>query len=327
MTDARLLRALRAAEEHLLPSELAAEIGLPLAGLEAALGRLRGAGFEIETRPGLGCRLLGTPDRLIADDLYSRLGDCALAREILVFEKTSSTNDVAMQLGRQGHIGGLAVFAEHQTAGRGRFGRRWDSSMHEGLWFSLLLRADWPADFWPRLTTWTGVALAAAVEKATGLPARLKWPNDVLVAGQKVAGILTESACDASGAMFAVVGIGLNVNQTEFPPELADRAASLRQLAGRTLDRPELAAAVLSELNARLPEVAHDFPRLIAEATERSAVLGTWVRLHAGGVDFEGSAESLDADGCLLLRMGDGSLRRMIAGEVTSHPPVATPTR
>ncbi len=327
MTDARLLRALRAAEAHLPPSELAAEIGLPLAGLEAALGRLRGAGFEIETRPGLGCRLLGAPDRLIADDLYSRLGECALAREILVFEETSSTNDVAMQLGRQGHIGGLAVFAERQTAGRGRFGRRWDSSGHEGLWFSLLLRADWPADFWPRLTTWAGVALAAAVEKATGLPARLKWPNDLLVAGRKVAGILTESASDAGGAMFAVVGIGLNVNQTEFPPELADRAASLRQLAGRTLDRPELAATVLSELNARLAEVTHDFPQLIAEATKRSAVLGTWVRLHAGGVDFEGTAESLDTDGSLLLRMGDGSLRRMIAGEVTSHPPVAMPPR
>ena len=127
--------------------------------------------------------------------------------------------------------------------------------------------------------------------------------------------------------MFAVVGIGLNVNQTEFPPELADRAASLRQLAGRTLDRPALAAAVLSELDAQLGQVTSDFPKLIAKASKRSAVLGTWVRLHVGGVDVEGTAESLDADGCLLLRTGDGALRRMIAGEVTSHPPVAGPPR
>ncbi len=319
-TDAQLIQRLRRAQTHLLPSELAAEIGISLAELETALARLRGAEFEIETRPGFGCRLLAAPDRIIADDLHSRLGECALAREILVFEETSSTNDVAMQLGRQGHAGRLAVFAERQTAGRGRFGRRWDSSGHEGLWFSLLLRVDWPLAHWPRLTTWAGVALAAAVEKFTALPARLKWPNDLLVSGRKVAGILTESASDASGAMFAVIGIGLNVNQTDFPPDLPS-AASLRQLTGRLQDRPALAAAVLSELATRLPQAANDFPQLIAEASQRSAVLGTWVRLHAGGIDHEGTAESIDPDGSLLLRIADGSLHRMIAGEVTSALP------
>ena len=320
-TDARLLVALRTAGVHLLPGDLTVQLSVPLVEIETAIARLCDAGFDIETKPGLGCRLLTSPDRLIADDLHARLGDCSLAREILVFSETSSTNDVASRLGRQGHAGGLAVFAERQTAGRGRFGRRWDSADHAGLWFSLLLRPELPAAHWPRLTTWAGVAVATAIEQSTGIPAKLKWPNDILIAGKKVTGILIESANDESGAPFVVAGIGVNVNQTDFPPELADRAASLRQFTGRTVERPALAAAILRALSARIADVAHDFPSLLADATRRSALLGSWVRLHSGAVHFEGTAESLDADGNLLLRLADGTLQRMTAGEVTTHAP------
>ncbi len=318
-TDARLLVALRAAGVHMLPGDLAAQLGVPLAEIETSIGHLCAAGFDIETKPGFGCRLLASPDRLIADDLHARLGECPLAREILVFSETSSTNDVASRLGRQGHAGGLAVFAERQSAGRGRFGRRWDSADHAGLWFSLLLRPELPTAHWPRLTTWAGVAVAAAIERFTGIPAQLKWPNDILAAGKKVTGILIESAGDDSGAPFVVAGIGVNVNQTDFPPEIAERAASLCQVSGRSVERPALAAAILHELSARTADVAQNFPSILAEATRRSALLGSWVRLHSGAMHFEGTAESLDADGNLLLRLGDGTLQRMTAGEVTSH--------
>lgn len=321
-TDARLLVALRAAGVHMLPGDLAAQLSVPLAEIETSIAHLCAAGFDIETKPGLGCRLLASPDRLIADDLHARLGDCPLAREILVFSETSSTNDVASRLGRQGHVGGLAVFAERQSAGRGRFGRRWDSADHAGLWFSLLLRPELTTAHWPRLTTWAGVAVAAAIERFTGIPAQLKWPNDILVSGKKVTGILIESASDDSGAPFVVAGIGVNVNQTDFPPEIAERAASLRQITGRSIERPALAAAILQELSSRIADVAQNFPSILAEATRRSALLGSWVRLHSGAMHFEGTAESLDADGNLLLRLGDGTLQRMTAGEVTTHAPV-----
>lgn len=321
-TDARLLVALRTAGVHMLPGDLAGQLSVPLAEIETSIARLCAAGFDIETKPGFGCRLLASPDRLIADDLHARLGDCPLAREILVFSETSSTNDVASLLGRQGHAGGLTVFAERQSAGRGRFGRRWDSADHAGLWFSLLLRPELPTAHWPRLTTWAGVAVAAAIEQFTGIPAQLKWPNDILVAGKKVTGILIESASDDSGTPFVVAGIGVNVNQTDFPPEIAERAASLRQITGRSIERPALAAAILQELSSRIADVAQNFPSILAEATRRSALLGSWVRLHSGAMHFEGTAESLDADGNLLLRLGDGTLQRMTAGEVTTHAPV-----
>lgn len=317
--DAAVLQALRAAGLHIPLGELAAQLATSSPEVAAAIARLTSAGFDIESHPSLGCRLLSAPDRLLADDLHSRLGDdCSLAREILVFEETSSTNDVAAKLGREGHPGGLVVFAERQTAGRGRFGRRWDSAGHAGLWFSLLLRPQWPLARWPRLTTWAGVSVAAAVEHCTSLPARIKWPNDVLIHGRKVSGILIESASDSTGAMFAVAGIGMNVNQEEFPAELATRAASLRQLTGRPLDRAALATAILRELAARLPTAATG-DTLIAEATRRSALLGTWVRLQSGTETLEGTAESLDPEGNLLLRLPDATLHRATAGEVTSQ--------
>ncbi len=317
--DARLLRELRASDVHLLPGDFAETLGAARGEIAEALSRLRDAGFDIEERPGIGCRLLGAPDRLIADDLHARIGECPLAREILAFEETSSTNDVAARLGRDGRGSGVLVFAERQTAGRGRFGRRWDSAPRAGLWFSLLLRPDFSTALWPRLTTWAGVSAATAIERTTGLEARMKWPNDILVGGKKVAGILAECSSDAGRTMFAVIGIGLNVNHEAMPDELAARAASLRQFAGRAIDRAALAAAIVAELAARLPAVDADFPTILAEASRRSTVLGSWIRLDSADISFEGHAEDLDSEGNLLLRLSDGSLRTMTAGEVTSQ--------
>ena len=329
--DARLLRELRATAVHLLPGDFADALAVPREQIAAALTRLRGAGFDIEEKPGLGCRLLASPDRLIADDLLARLGagtpacENPLAREILTFEETASTNDVAARLGREGHAGGLLVFAERQTAGRGRFGRRWDSAPHAGLWFSLLLRPVFATPLWVRLTTWAGVCVAAAIEHATGLKTEVKWPNDVLIAGKKVAGILSECSSDAERGMFAVVGIGVNVNQDAMPAELTDRAASLRQLAGRAFDRSALAAAIVAGLAERLPGVDTAFDTILAEAARRSSILGKWIRLDSADISFEGRAESLDAEGNLRLRLADGSLRTMTAGEVSSQPPSSMP--
>jgi BirA family biotin operon repressor/biotin-[acetyl-CoA-carboxylase] ligase len=317
--DARILAALRASEVHLPATDLAAQLAAPLATVETRLAELRRAGFEIEERPGLGFRLVRSPDRLIADDLHARLGPCALAREIVVFAETASTNDSAMLRGRQGAGGGLVIFAERQTAGRGRFGRSWASAAQRGLWFSLLLRPTLPTTQWPRLTTWAGVALAAAIENALGLATAIKWPNDIYLSGRKVAGILAESGTDVNGRPFAVVGIGVNVNHaaSDFPPELAGKATSLSIVTARRIDRPELAACLLRELDARLTQVEPDFPRMIAEATRRSLLLGRWVQLQSGHTLLEGRAESLDADGHLLLRKSDGTLSRLTAGEVT----------
>ncbi len=317
--DARLIAALRAAPVHLPATDLAGQLAAPLATVEARLGELRAAGFEIEERPGLGFRLLASPDRLIADDLLARLGPCPLIREIVVFTETDSTNDLAVRRGRQGGARGLAIFAESQTAGRGRFGRQWASASHRGLWFSLLLRPALPLPLWPRLTTWAAVGLADAIEDALGLAPQIKWPNDLLLGGKKVAGILAESGTDSAGEPFAVVGIGVNVNHEpgDFPPELAAKAGSLRMATGRLIDRPAFAATLLRALDARMPQLVSAFPEIIATTSRRSILLGRWIQVQTGIDLLEGQAEALDADGHLLLRTADGTLHRLTAGEVT----------
>lgn len=317
--DSRLLHALREASVHLPAGDLAAQLGASTAAIRTQLAELRAAGFEIEDRPALGFRLLSAPDRLIADDLTARLDGCALVREIAVFEETGSTNELVLQRGRTGAAAGLVIFAEKQTAGRGRFGRRWESASHRGLWFSVLLRPGFPLARWARLTTWAAVAVAAAVESLTGRRAAIKWPNDVFIDGKKVAGILIESGNDASGQPFAVVGIGVNVNHeaTDFPPELTERATSLHLATGRRCDRPELATQILIELAARFDQVAEAFSDLVGEAARRSLLLGSWVQLRSGTTLYEGLAESLDENGQLLVRAGDGSAECFAAGEVT----------
>lgn len=317
--DSRLLRALRETRVHLPAGDLAAQLGESAPAIRAGLAALSAAGFEIEDRPGLGFRLLAAPDRLIADDLTARLGPCPLIREILVFAETESTNDLATRLGRSGAPGGVAIFAEHQTAGRGRFGRRWASAAHRGLWFSLLLRPALPQAEWARLTTWAAVSVAAAIDETSGAKSAIKWPNDVFLADKKVAGILAESGTDSSGSPFAVLGLGVNVNHEpdDFPPELRATAGSLRNTAGAPLDRAALATAILRALAARLPLLAEYFPAIIAEAGARSFLLGRWIQVRAGEVIAEGRAEELDENGHLLLRQADGTLACLVAGEVT----------
>ena len=304
---------------HLTSTDLADQFGVPAGEVKSGLAKLCAAGFEIEDRPGFGFRLLGAPDRLIADDLIARLGERSLVREILVFEETDSTNDVAMRRGRQGARGGLAVFAERQTAGRGRFGRRWNSASHKGLWFSLLLRPCLPLAQWPRLTTWAAVALASATEEVVRTRAEIKWPNDIHLGGKKIAGILAEIGEDAAGDAFAVVGIGVNVNHepADFPVELSEKAGSLREFAGELVDRSAFAAILLRALNARIPDLENAFDAIVRDAGQRSGLLGRWIQVRVGEAIAEGVAEALDGDGHLMLRTGAGSLSRLTAGEVT----------
>ena len=317
--DVELLRVLRAAPLHLPGADLAAQLRIPLAAVEARFAGLRAAGFEIEQHPGLGYRLLAAPDRLIAADLHSRLGNCALVREVVVFEETDSTNDQAANLGRNGAASGLAIFAEKQNAGRGRFGRRWESASHLGLWFSLLLRPVLPPENWPRLTTWAAVSIASAIERATGVRTGIKWPNDIFVDGRKIAGVLIETAQDRAQENFAVIGIGLNANHAreDFPDALASIATSLRIATGRAIDRAAMAAAILRELDARHADLDRRFATLVAEATRRSVLLGRWVQVRAADSLIEGIAENLDANGQLNLRTSDGNLATLSAGEVS----------
>ncbi len=315
---ASILRLLR--EQPLQPGALAQLLQVSRKEIQEALDLLRASGMEIPQHPVLGYMLGDSPKKLVAEDLLSRPGTEWLG-EIWTLESTGSTNTVALEQGQLGLPGPLAIFAEHQTAGRGRFARKWESPAGEGLCLSVLLRPQADSRTWPRLTSLAALAVARC---AAGFLPRdrieIKWPNDVTAGGKKFAGILAETGSDALRGSFVVLGIGLNVNQTDFPGALEESATSLRLCADGPLNREEVAASLLGHLGGLLPFLETDFSTLLSEIERRSSVLGRHLSLHTGAGLVEGFAESLDPEGLLQLRLDDGSLQSFSAGEVSLKP-------
>src|SRR5262249_38382993 len=190
---------------------------------------------EIEASPHQGYRLLSCPDLLHAEDLIVRLGKTnCVGRDIRVFQETTSTNDVIEKLARDGVKEGVVVFAEAQTKGRGRLGRKWMSPSKKGLWFSVLLRPGLRPVAATQLTIAAATALRRAIAAQTGLNPEIKWPNDILVNGRKVAGILTELSAELDRVKYVVLGIGVDVNLSagDFPSDLRPLATSLKAELG-----------------------------------------------------------------------------------------------
>lgn len=318
--DARILAALREADESgLTPSALATKAGASVASLAHHIEELTRLGYEIESTPHLGYRLLGSPDLLHADDLLSRLSPArVVGRDIQVFQQTSSTNDIVEKLARDGVAEGVVVFAESQTKGRGRLGRKWISPAGQGLWFSVLLRPTLPPGAVTQITIAAATSVARAIRAETDLVPQIKWPNDILVRGKKVVGILTELSAELDRVRYVIVGIGVDVNVTGFPHELVDSATSLASEAGKPFNRAEIAAAILHELDVDYARLNRGGFAAVAEEWEQQCItLGKRVSIQLGERCLEGRAESLDADGALLLRTDHGHLERVIGGDVT----------
>ena len=321
-TDAKILTALREAKDGAVSgSELSQQIGISRAAIWARIEELRSLGYDIEASPHQGYRLLSVPDVLHADELLSRLGKTkVVGRDIRVFQETTSTNDIAEKLARDGVKEGVVVFAESQRKGRGRLGRKWISPGKKGLWFSVLLRPDLPSQSATQITIASATALSRAIHLETQLHPEIKWPNDILIRGKKVAGILTELSAELDRVKFIVLGIGVDVNivSSEFPPEVRKLATSLKIETGDTLDRAELATTILRELDADYDRVcAGQFEAVANEWEEQCTTLGRNVTILVGQRETKGRAESLDKDGALLLRTQYGHLERIIAGDVT----------
>lgn len=192
-------------------------------------------------------------DRLIAAELRARLAGCRIGNEIVVLEETGSTNDLAWEAAGRGAPEGFVAFAERQTAGRGRYGRRWESAPYLGLWFSVLLRPVLTLRESPKLTAILAEVVAATIREQTGCDPTIKPPNDLYLGDRKVAGVLVEGRTAPQGDYVAVAGIGINVNQTleDFPEGLRTTAGSLAMATGKNIARGELAIALLQRLALR----------------------------------------------------------------------------
>jgi BirA family transcriptional regulator, biotin operon repressor / biotin---[acetyl-CoA-carboxylase] ligase len=353
-TDAKILSALRENPAGVSGADLAGELGVTRAAIWGRIEELRRLGYEIEAGPHFGYRLVSAPDVLHADDLLARLNlhasdeNCIrwgehprepqspagkrlartlapprqhiIGRDIRVFEQTTSTNDVIEKLARDGVKEGAVVFAESQTKGRGRLGRKWISPERKGLWFSVLLRPDLRPQETTQVTVASATALRRAIQSATGLHPEIKWPNDIVIGGKKVAGILTELNAELDRVRHIILGIGVNVNlgAGEFPPELRRLATSLKIESGRAISRAELATAILRELDSDYARICGGgFAEVADEWQAHCKTIGRQVTIQIGERRIRGRAESLDDDGALLLRTDHGRLERITGGDVT----------
>lgn len=302
-------------------ADLAQRLDISRAAVWARIEELRELGYDIAARPHTGYRLLESPDLLHADDLLARVGrPRVIGRDIRVFQETSSTNDVIEKFARDGAKEGVVVFAESQSRGRGRLGRRWLSPAGKGLWFSVLLRPKLRPQAATQITIAAATAVLRALKAHTGIRATIKWPNDILAHGRKLVGILTEMNAEPDAVKHVILGIGVDVNLTtgELPPDLRKLATSVRIETGESWNRAELAAAILRELDADYARVVEGkFPALADEWEAQCATIGENVVIHLGDRRVQGRAEALDDDGALLVRTQHGRLERVIGGDVT----------
>ena len=244
-------------------------------------------------------------ERLVAAEISRGLGTSLFGRRVIVLDETSSTQDAARREAARSPRSGTVIFAESQTKGRGRYNRRWQSTPGEDLTFSVVLRAP-EGEFNPSMITVTAsVAVCETIVEKLNLPARIKWPNDIMLADGKLAGLLVEVTKPRSHPPAFLLGVGINVNST---PTLKT-ASSLSSVSGRRIDRAELAREVLRSLDAWFEEARRGHAALVGNHWRRfSSTLGTRVTVVQGSRRFTGRAVDLSDDFGLTLQFPGGSL-------------------
>ncbi|MBZ4652757.1 MAG: birA [Peptococcaceae bacterium] len=284
------------------------------------INNLKQEGYEIDSSPRLGYRLLSRPDILKPEEIKIGLATEILGRELYVFEQVNSTNDLAKKKAAEGASHGTVVVADQQLSGRGRLGRPWASPPGTGLWFSVVLRPPLKPFLAPQLIFVSAVAVCRAIRDYTGLPVTIKWPNDILFSGKKVCGILTELSAEIDIINYVVVGIGINVNQemADFPPELQEKAISLAVAGNTTYNRVGLLKAILKELEKEYEiYLTEGFPAVLKHWRSLTSTLGQEVMVSSTEESFSGIAEDINEEGCLVVRTKEGKLRSVMVGDVS----------
>jgi BirA family biotin operon repressor/biotin-[acetyl-CoA-carboxylase] ligase len=244
----------------------------------------------------------------------------SFGRKVYAFDSIDSTNTCARTMANAWAPEGTLVIAEFQTAGRGRLGRPWNSNADQNLTFSVVLRPGKETESMNLLPLLAGIAVANAIREVTGQEPECKWPNDILINGKKVCGILLEGALSDNGVDFVVAGIGMNVNQTEFPADLSASATSLRLICGREFNREEVLRTVLRHFEqlyqAEREEHFSSIPRLWVA---RSRMIGKTLEIHSNETTLAGTALRIAPDGGLVIATGSGE-QTVYAGDVTVRP-------
>jgi BirA family biotin operon repressor/biotin-[acetyl-CoA-carboxylase] ligase len=251
---------------------------------------------------------------------FFRQSPAKTARNIYFFHEAGSTNDIASAYADSGCEEGTVIIADSQSKGRGRLGRTWFSPSGKNIHISVVLRPVLSPMHATVLTIMTSVAVASVIRQTFKIDALIKWPNDIMVSGRKMAGILSEMKTENDKIMYAVIGIGINTNLTseEIPDEIRETTTSLYLESGKITPRTDVVIALLQELDRYYGVLKNSgSAALIDNWTKLSATIGKNIRVASGAHVFEGTAEAIDNDGFLLIRLIDGSLKKISSGDVT----------
>jgi len=300
-------------------AKIAREIGVTRSTVWRWVTQLRALGVRVKGHPRSGYQIERVADVLVPKLLRARLHGCGLGKRVYHFFKTDSTNRVALELGHAGEPHGTIVLAEEQTAGRGRAGRSWHSEKSSGIYLTLLLRPTIPPADAPLVTLMAGLAAREAIAEQTGLDRDVRWPNDRLLGGKKVSGILTEMHAEPDQVKFVIVGIGINVNHAKFPEELEPIATSLRLAMGKQHSRLELLVKLLRALERHYNQFLAEGAGPVVEEFARvsSYARGKRVRISTANETYVGTTAGLEANGLLRVEREDGRTAVVISGDVS----------
>jgi len=321
MLDEKILNVLRHSKDSYVSGEELCKIAdISRAAIWKHIEKLRLEGYEIEALPHLGYKLVAIPDSLIPSEVKWKLKTKVLGRSVISYKKVDSTNIIAYELAEKGMKEGAIILADEQVKGKGRHGRHWSSPSKGGIYMSCILRPSIAPNEISRITLLAAVAVAQAIRDISSLEVTIKWPNDIMMDGRKLCGILTQMKAEQDSVDFVVLGVGINVNAAikNLPKGASSIKEELHRRGGKTtLSRVDLTKRVLERLEEYYNIMKSEgFGPIIDMWKDLSAMIGARVKVTLPGKAFEGVAHDINPDGALIVRTESGLLERVSSGDV-----------
>ena len=314
----KILDILLNADDFISGQEISEKLGVSRQAVWKAINALKEKGYEIQSVTNRGYRLVSSPNYLNESSLKSLLHNKIIGKNLIVLDSVNSTNDYLKKLGNEGCENGTVVAAREQTRGKGRLGRTWQSKKDDGIAFSVLLRPNVAPSEVSAITPLAGLAVCKAIREYTKLDCVIKWPNDIIIGRKKLVGILTEMSTEFDAVEYVITGIGINVDHTSFPEEIAFKATSLLLETGRHIDKNEFLACALEHLeNEFVKNNLELTPTALSEYTDLCATVGRSVTFQRGTRRISGMAVGVSEHGELKVMMSDGTISLVNSGEVT----------
>lgn len=314
-----ILRLLRSADGYISGQELCNWFGVSRTAVWKAINQLKEAGYEIEAQQNKGYRLMAAPDLMTEAEIKSLMHTEWVAKEVLYFDTIDSTNTKAQELAEKGYQSGTLVVADKQESGKGRRGRSWVSPSGTGIFMTLMIKPDINPNNASMLTLVAALAVAKAITSVTGEKALIKWPNDIVINGKKVCGILTEMNAQFDYINHIVVGIGINVHNESFPEEISQMASSLMiEAGGKRFHRAQIIAETMSYFEQYYDTFlkTQDLSALVREYDELLVNRNKSVRVLDPKEPFDGKAMGITPKGELIVDTWE-SRKLVSSGEVS----------